>query len=62
MIDDLRTHQLKANGRIFLSFNANNDGTWYDDKMQAYFESLGGLIYRNKVDIRLKPESVLQHS
>jgi hypothetical protein len=48
---DLKINQLVENGRIFLEFNANLDGTHYDDEVLKYFISLGGKVYRNQVDI-----------
>lgn len=59
MLEDLRTNQLNPNGRIFLGFNANLDGSFYDDELRRYFESIGARIWHNEVDIGGPKQSVL---
>jgi SAM-dependent methyltransferase len=51
LIEDLRTNHLTPNGRIFLGFNANLDGTFFDEGMLRYFQSLGARIWHDEVDI-----------
>ncbi len=51
MIEDLRANQLNANGRIFLSFNENLDGSFFDDGLRSYFTSLQARIWEHEVDI-----------
>lgn len=52
LLEDLSANQLNENGRIFLQFNANHDGSYYDDKTLEYFRTLGARVYRDQVDIR----------
>jgi SAM-dependent methyltransferase len=51
MLEDLRTNLLEEDGRMLLSFNANLDGTFFDEKLLAYFLSVGGKKYRNRIEI-----------
>jgi SAM-dependent methyltransferase len=51
MIEDLKTSHLAPKGRIFLGFNANLDGSFYDDGLRRYFGDVGGRIWYNEVDI-----------
>lgn len=60
-VDDLRTNQMNPNGRIFLSFNQNLDGSFMDDELRAYFTSLQARIWQHEVDIGgPKPSAFLE--
>lgn len=51
MLDDLKKNQLSENGRIFMHFNANLDGSFLDNELLSYFHSIGAQTYLYQVDI-----------
>ena len=59
MIDDLRNNQVTDNGRIFLGFNANLNGSFYDDELRKFFIKAGASIWHNEVDIGGPKQNVL---
>lgn len=51
MLEDLKYNQMAKNGRIFLSFNANRDGTIFNNSLFKLFLYFGGKVHSNLVDI-----------
>ena len=48
-LNDVRTHVLKAGGKIILDFNPIGDGSYYSPEVGTFFKAQGGRIFRSKV-------------
>lgn len=51
-LNDVRTHVLKARGKIILDFNPVEDGSYYSPEVRKFFKALGARIFRSKVFFR----------
>ncbi|MBL4849149.1 MAG: class I SAM-dependent methyltransferase [Planctomycetes bacterium] len=54
-LDDLRENLLNAGGRIFLSFNAEDDGRCFTPELAAFFRDRGGRVSRREVEFGAHP-------
>jgi SAM-dependent methyltransferase len=48
-LHDVRTHVLKAGGKIILDFNPVGDGSYYSPEVRKFFTAQGARIFRSKV-------------
>jgi len=48
-LHDVRTHVLKAGGKIVLDFNPVGDGSYYSPEVRKLFKAQGARIFRSKV-------------
>jgi len=48
-LHDVRTHVLKASGKIVLDFNPVGDGSYYSPEVRKLFKAQGARIFRSKV-------------